>query len=44
MVVDQVVGRIRGFAELRQDHLFLACQMLPIEVRGARQVGDQLGD
>ena len=35
MVVDEVVGRIDDFAELRQDDLFLALEMLLVEMRAA---------
>ena len=42
MVVDQIVGRVRRFAKLRKDDLLLSLQMLHVEVRRTREVGDQL--
>ena len=44
MVVNEIVGRIRRFPELRQDHLLLALQVRLVEVRRANQVGNELGD
>ena len=44
MVVDEIVGRIGDFAELGQDHLLLALEMLLVEMRRADEVGDQLRD
>ena len=44
MIVDEVVGRIDAFAELGQDDLLLALEMLLVEMRRAHEIGDQLGD
>ena len=41
MIVNQVVGRIDDLAELGQDHVLLALEMLLADVRRADQVGDQ---
>ena len=44
MVMNEVVRRIDHLAELREDDLLLALQMLLVEMRRANQVCDQLRD
>ena len=44
VIVDQIVGRIGRFAQLRHDDLFLALEMLRLEMRSADKIRDQLGD
>ena len=44
MVVDEVVGRIDALAQFGQDDLFLALQILLVEVRRADEIGDELSN